>query len=474
MNLTFSKTFGVPLNGTEEWFDPCLWLDSPLCVDPFLMLDLEKEDEFKGAHNEIIQFFQRQFNRVAQAGTDLHSYEIQKVIRALFMPEAGEIFLGYSEGTKGAGSGRGLATLMVRAIITSIAYGMKDVRHFEEISILSGGIGPDRISDATIGITKWRFARYTERVCEELNISVKKCLLDRAKYDVEQDRWVAVEVFLPINPSTNLPILLSPKRFLRHLPTLGSHEFAEYATRQWKEQHRDDLARKIVTFDKEKILAAASVNVEIRNQFVMLAQQRGGESYDFDADMSGVKMPDIAMNTLERLPFHFKEPTNGKEMKEFVLALAIYFKHFIEQQKGWELLWDEHKPKLEKAVQRLMFGMVFTICAANNVSVDPEANAGRGPVDFKFSRGYNCKCLLETKLTRNTKWIAGVTKQLPTYLISDIGKYGVYLLVSYDGYTNVSVELLREAVRSVVSKGIEIEVVVVDANQYNKPSASKL
>ena len=121
-----------------------------------------------------------------------------------------------------------------------------------------------------------------------------------------------------------------------------------------------------------------------------------------------------------------------------------------------------------------MFGMVFTICAANNVSVDPEANAGRGPVDFKFSRGYNCKCLLETKLTRNTKWIAGVTKQLPTYLISDIGKYGVYLLVSYDGYTNVSAELLREAVRSVVSKGIEIEVVVVDANQYNKPSASKL
>ena len=158
MALTFSKTFGVVLDGTQEWFDPCLWLDSPLCVDPFLMLDLEEDDEFKGAHDEIIQFFQRQFNRVASAGTDLHSYEIQKVIRAMLMPEARELFLGYSEGTQGAGSGQGLATLMVRAIMTSIAYGLKDVQHFEEISILGGGIGPDRISDAAIGIPKYLVA----------------------------------------------------------------------------------------------------------------------------------------------------------------------------------------------------------------------------------------------------------------------------------------------------------------------------
>jgi len=41
MALTFAKTFGIKLNNTEEWFDPCIWLDSPLFIDPFLMLDLE-------------------------------------------------------------------------------------------------------------------------------------------------------------------------------------------------------------------------------------------------------------------------------------------------------------------------------------------------------------------------------------------------------------------------------------------------
>jgi len=120
-----------------------------------------------------------------------------------------------------------------------------------------------------------------------------------------------------------------------------------------------------------------------------------------------------------------------------------------------------------------MFGLVFLICRANNVSVDPETNAGRGPVDFKFSKGFNSKCLLETKLARNSKWIAGVTKQLPTYLVADVGSFGVYMLVTYDGLITDKVLKLKEAAALVKANGIEIDVVVVDASP-NKQSASKL
>ena len=93
--LTFSKTFGLKLDGSEEWFDPCVWLDSPLCVDPFLMLDLEIDDEFKRAHDEIVGFFQRQINRVAAGGTNMDSPAIKAVRQALHMPEASEFYLGY-------------------------------------------------------------------------------------------------------------------------------------------------------------------------------------------------------------------------------------------------------------------------------------------------------------------------------------------------------------------------------------------
>lgn len=120
-----------------------------------------------------------------------------------------------------------------------------------------------------------------------------------------------------------------------------------------------------------------------------------------------------------------------------------------------------------------MFGLVFLICAANNVSVDPETDAGRGPVDFKFSQGFNAKCLLEAKLASNTKWIRSVTQQLPTYIVADVGKYGVYLLVAHDDSKKDNISQLEAAARSVAARGIEIDVVVVDAGR-DKPSASKL
>jgi hypothetical protein len=470
--LTFSEAYNLTLDGSEEWFDPCIVVDSPLCVDPFLMLDLEQDDEFKGAHQEIVAFFQRQYHRVAQAGTDLSSTPIQTIVQVMHMPEAKELWLGYGKG-KGAGSGEGLATLMVNAMMASIAFGLRDINHFEEISILGSDIGPDRISDATAGITKWRFAQYTHRICTALNVPTAKRILDRARYDLEQDRWVAVEAFVPLNPRTGRPLLLAPQRFLRHLPTLGSDEFDKYAERQWKAHHREELAKKLIKFDKEKVLDAARKDENTRKQFMEMAASRGGKPYNFKHDPWGVTTPNAAARHVTAHPFQFTPPSSGEEMKHFVLGLANYLKHFIEQQKGWELLWDGSRPKAEKAIQRLMFGIVFLTCAANNVSVDPETNAGRGPVDFKFSHGFNAKCLLETKLASNTKWIRSVTKQLPTYIVSDVGKYGVYVLVTHDDSKKHNIAELQAAATSVAANGIEIDVLIVDASR-EKPSASKL
>lgn len=39
----------------------------------------------------------------------------------------------------------------------------------------------------------------------------------------------------------------------------------------------------------------------------------------------------------------------------------------------------------------------------NNIDVSPEANIGRGPIDFKLSRGVNERILIEVKLACNPK-----------------------------------------------------------------------
>ena len=62
---------------------------------------------------------------------------------------------------------------------------------------------------------------------------------------------------------------------------------------------------------------------------------------------------------------------------------------------------------------------------------------------------------------------------LPTYIVADIGKYGVYPLVSYDNFMHENIVKLKEAAASVASQGIEIDVMVVDASR-DKQSASLL
>lgn len=59
------------------------------------------------------------------------------------------------------------------------------------------------------------------------------------------------------------------------------------------------------------------------------------------------------------------------------------------------------KSKHESAAQLLFYGVADSYCAANNIDLSPESNAGRGPVDFKLSRGSTDKVIVEVKLTSN-------------------------------------------------------------------------
>lgn len=124
---------------------------------------------------------------------------------------------------------------------------------------------------------------------------------------------------MPLDLRTKRPLLLTPQRFLRHLPTLGGEEFDKYAERKWRENHREELAKKIVTFDKNKVLDAARKDEKARGEFMQMAASIGGKPYDFNRDRWGVTMPKVAADHLASHPFQFTAPTNGAEMKRFVL-----------------------------------------------------------------------------------------------------------------------------------------------------------
>ena len=71
------------------------------------------------------------------------------------------------------------------------------------------------------------------------------------------------------------------------------------------------------------------------------------------------------------------------------------------------------------------------LCEATDVDMSREANAGRGPVDFKFSAGWRRRALIEVKLLSSSKLRQGAQAQLPQYLASEQVSCAYYMCVGF-------------------------------------------
>ena len=147
------------------------------------------------------------------------------------------------------------------------------------------------------------------------------------------------------------------------------------------------------------------------------------------------------------------------------------FKALIEDNGLAKLLYDTNGvPKHESAAQLLFYGIADSYCDANNVDFTKEGNNGRGPVDFKLSRGAQDKVVVETKLTSNPQLRHGIEIQLPMYMKQERTKQAIYLVIDtghpakvhnfIDFYNNLDKEIKEK-----------ISYIIIDATP--KPSASK-
>jgi hypothetical protein len=115
------------------------------------------------------------------------------------------------------------------------------------------------------------------------------------------------------------------------------------------------------------------------------------------------------------------------------------------------------------------------LCEANGIKVDREVELGRGPVDFKFSSGYQGRALLEVKKLENGKFWNGLRAQLPSYLRSDGSRDGWLIAVRYRNAGVAKTRatgLAREVRHTGEALGLDLRYGLVDARP--KKSASKL
>ena len=174
--MLFSEASKITRTDGDTWFDPILSVDTKLFIDPFLLYEFEF-DEFLGSHEEVVNFFNFAFQTLAEHIASDSSHKKSIAQNMLVFPEINWLCLGYSvSGTKGAGSGKGFASLIVDSILETISLGKASIEHFEEVSLLNEGFGPDRISDTVANILLKRFCLYTKRICVMKKISLQRIL----------------------------------------------------------------------------------------------------------------------------------------------------------------------------------------------------------------------------------------------------------------------------------------------------------
>ena len=426
----FSDAFGISYTKRTEWFNPILDEDTKLFVDPFLIFR-DSSSAWAPAHSELIAYFDSAFQRLAPFYDKPKSDPYKHVVRLLAFPEPREICLGYaSESTDGSGTGLGLAADVVEAMSLAVSRGVLHVDHFEELSFLVEGIGPDRISDMTVNILKGRIIEYTQGVARRNKVPLQSLTLRKSVFDPIRGAWENGDHLLPMNPANGRPVLLIPKRFLRTLPTLNSWDWFDDTSSKLRQDLGLHVAEKV---DKKEIVRLARARLDLVEEWTDSKGDEPPTPYVVDTDPDGIYLwLRHAASYLSTISpgGPATPPATIEELNEYLDDLIQQFKHWVTHEKGWDLLWNENKrPKREEASQLLFKGFVKIATKRDGVAVDREVNLGTGPVDFIVSTSARVRVLLEVKKFGNTAFWDGLETQLTTYLTSDECEHGWFLAV---------------------------------------------
>ena len=143
-----------------------------------------------------------------------------------------------------------------------------------------------------------------------------------------------------------------------------------------------------------------------------------------------------------------------------------FLKQVIENQDGYKIFYVKGKAVERETDLHILFKLVWE---GSPSSVDAEVNNGRGPVDFKVSRGANDKTLVEFKLATNSQLERNIKNQVQIYEKANktTQSYKVILFFTSQEAAIIKNMLLRLKVPQ------DAGIILIDARKDNKPSASK-
>lgn len=468
---SISTEFGITASTLEKYgvIDVLLNTDTLLFIDPLLIPASRHKEMSQGAKDSYEERFRLiiKYLNVSKNKEDVAWKAAKKLFK---FSEISFTCLGYGTSTRGSGFGKELSEQTLETAHQIISLGVQDSELFMGLSLFEEGIGPDRISDMTTNIIIDDLIDFSKRI----NVDLK---LPTSVFEIND-----VHHELIINPYTNGPLIFVPRDIVRDLPIANDWSCISKSLnendklRERVNRNIGDIWAKMNRNERAKIKERSLRSKAAFEDLLEMLRDVPLTPYDFKNDRNGESFWLPLINSISKAyPFDLTKYQgkilNKEQALNVVNDILNQFKELIEYQGLWKELWSENdKPRKEKASQRLFFAVASSYCKANNLDITPEADSGNGPVDFKFSFGYELRIVIEIKLSTNSSVVHGYEKQLEVYKQAENTQLGILLLLDVGKLGRKYKDIQNLRAQSIQENGIASDIVLIDGHQ--KSSAS--
>tara|TARA_R110000868_G_scaffold73822_4_gene213701 strand:+ start:4439 stop:5962 length:1524 start_codon:yes stop_codon:yes gene_type:complete len=477
--------------------------DLPLFIDPFLLFHSEKS-EYVELHQQIIEYLVFLRDRAAEGYVD------EGQLRNWYcFPEVKQNWLGFAKsGNGGIGLGIDFArNLHSNLHIIFSDFGAESITqssHLEKVCLVSDGVGRDNISDFTTNLIKDFLCQYTEKFAAEYlpPESVREVWVARAKFNYATQSWSRARYKLPwVNADY---VILTPKDMLTRdenwinrgdliagfekipeaIPDaqlrasvfnyfeleLHRRTRPEAATPKTGKRRRPTKEKKPTQKERSAVVVATMLKFpQIIDYYIRLKEMHGDEATDVSKE-NVLAIEYLFIEKLQELQSVLSAETAfysvGKTTYEEAHARLAYLKDVIENKGGHRFFYSDKGEPIEREKDIHVLYRLVWFGTPSDASA--EANDGRGPVDFKISRGRD-KTLVEMKLAKNTKLEKNLAKQVEIYQAASDAKHAIKAIIYF---TTSELARVKDILKR-LSLDNNKDVVLIDARRDNKPSASK-
>lgn len=483
MNVYFSDYFYVSKEDLEEYgaFNVSLINDLPVFIDPFLLFNSE-EREYQELHDEIIKYI-RFLRDMSEAG------KISKgLVRHWFLfPEVKQNWLGFSKvGNGGSGLGPDFANALTENLNNIFNdFGAEKITkssHLEKLCLIKDGVGKDSISDFTTNLIKSFLCKYTADFSTKYVQSsrTKTVLVPHAEFNYSTRRWTSKKYTLPYIDGDY--VLLTPKDILtKDEAWINKHDIVgnfddiidAIPNVELRDQVNEYFLRRVPEDAKQREINEAIAKTlrnfpELIDRYIRLKEDTGDQAVAL-SEQKVRETEAVFIHQVANLIASLKEETSFYETPDDTHSEAynrvMFLKQNIENNDGYRIFYSNGQPIKRESDLQLMFRLTWY---ASQDDVNSEVNNGRGPVDYKISRGSKDSTLIEFKLASNSKLKQNLANQVEVYKAANQTTKSIKVILYFsDG------ELLRV---QKVMRDLELkegkELVLIDAQATNKPSGS--